>query len=396
MMTKSLRTFAATLVALCALTLQPAWTADEVSYQLNPAHTGAINFSDGLKLPLQQIWSVDLSRGGSSPASISNLLVAEGKVFLIGRHQNSLVMRAMAFDLATGSQVWSAPVEAETPLIANATYADGKLFVLNFHGRLYALDPSTGQKLWGKTFDRYTYDLSFHFPPAAANGLVYLSGSPSSVTAQTQPWLFAVSASDGRIVWRQPVTIGAAPAIVGNRLLITDTCHVYRLNALTGQPVWGWRPPVDCSGRGSGTPVVYRDKLYAYDVHPLEFANIFIFPVDGGRVVKSRVRVEKPPVFYRDIVFYTGVEETLAFSLSTGKLLWRFDEASVPPPIVVNGRLLVAAMSGLQVLDSTSGEVLQTIPYGFGVTYFAPMAAGDGTIVLFQGSKLRAFKGADP
>src|SRR5262249_54588511 len=135
-------------------------TADAVSYQINPAHTGAITFKT-IALPSASKWSVDV--GGTA----SYALIVGGRVFVtVEVNGNS---QLLALDGATGATVWG-PIALTGH--ANAAYDGGRLFVIsgsNTTQIISALDPATGNSLWSATVPGDW----FPSPPVAGYGIVY-------------------------------------------------------------------------------------------------------------------------------------------------------------------------------------------------------------------------------
>ena len=58
-------------------------------------------------------------------------------------------------DLATGGVRWTRPVGGSYYWSALA-YGDGRLYLLNFDGRLTALSPATGGTLWTTQLAQYS------------------------------------------------------------------------------------------------------------------------------------------------------------------------------------------------------------------------------------------------
>src|SRR5271155_2165320 len=74
-----------------------------VTYQINPAHTGAIQLA-GLDPPLTVKWSVDLG------AALSYPLIACGKVFVLVGPNNFDQVNLYALDAETGATIWWYPL----------------------------------------------------------------------------------------------------------------------------------------------------------------------------------------------------------------------------------------------------------------------------------------------
>jgi hypothetical protein len=145
--------------------------------------------------------------------------------------------------------------------------------------------------------------------------------------------------------------------------------------------------------------------LFTLDVD--KFNEIIVFDLDGKTVKKVR-QIVHPPAFSDGVGYWSSTSTVRAISLTSGEALWRFSGAGQPaiPPIVVNGKVLVASATGstvhtadLFVLDALSGQTLQRLTLeGGNVPHYVPsptgFAAGDGVVVVAFGGALIAFGGA--
>src|SRR5262249_41760872 len=133
-----------------------------VSYQMNPAHTGAVTFNNA-SLPSSSTWSVDV---GGTP---SYALIVNGVVYVtVVVSGNSQLLALNATD---GTTLWG-PVAFGGS--ANAAYDNGHIFVVSSTGsaggqRIAALDAATGNQQWSTTAPG-NLDNS---PPVALDGIVY-------------------------------------------------------------------------------------------------------------------------------------------------------------------------------------------------------------------------------
>ena len=99
--------------------------------------------------PLGVRWALDFA------AAVSYPVVAGGTVFVTVRPADGAAYgtTAVAVDLATGAVRWTRPVGGSYYWSALA-YGDGRLYLLNFDGRLTALSPATGATLWSSQLDQ--------------------------------------------------------------------------------------------------------------------------------------------------------------------------------------------------------------------------------------------------
>jgi eukaryotic-like serine/threonine-protein kinase len=126
-------------------------------------------------------WSVPRTEG----ARASGLTVAGGTVF-VGFGDRTVC----AFEAATGSLVWSTPVRFVFSPQSLPAVADGRLYVADRIGSLYALDATTGEQLW-----------DYQFPSQALIGSPLVAGSVVYL-GQQDGTLAAMDVASGDLVWQ--------------------------------------------------------------------------------------------------------------------------------------------------------------------------------------------------
>lgn len=209
------------------------------------------------------------------------------------------------------------PVVADLPAEGTAAAWGPTLYAATLGGRLYALDPTSGQPRWPE---------------------------PVQLDAAVQSGL----AADGRYVFA-----AAAPAM----LLAMDRG--------TGKPAWRWSTLVD------------RDYLIDGQGAPTVHAGVVYFGTASGKLVAlsardgallwdaSLERKERSP--YGDVdstpVVVAGPRGTVvlassqsgglcALAADDGRLLWRYDGEGLGDPVLVPGGIVVASALGeLHLLD---------------------------------------------
>lgn len=177
----------------------------------------------------------------------------------------------------SGSQPGPAPAEnphlawrfdTGNEILASPVVADGKVFVTNRAGFLYAVDASNGQQLWRIELGKYVIRTT----PTYRDGTLYLvagfdalaldartgeqrwktniryAGTASPTVTGTamyvvsqEGWLYAFSTEDGTELWKlstDGISFGS-PSVRGDRLVIgTDKGVVIGLNPETGHAAW--------------------------------------------------------------------------------------------------------------------------------------------------------------
>ncbi len=122
-----------------------------------------------------------------------------------------------ALNASTGSLKWEVTLEEELPRLGDGIFAlaSNILYVSiwkgkNGHGKLYALDASTGSELW--SFDLGAVGIS---APAVANGAVYVCGWQNRK-------IYALDVKTGIEKWHYLCdgTISSSPIIVDGVLYV--------------------------------------------------------------------------------------------------------------------------------------------------------------------------------
>jgi outer membrane protein assembly factor BamB len=99
--------------------------------------------------------------------------------------------------------------------------ADGVVYVGTYRGYVYALNASTGAKLW-----RRKMGCEVNAPPAVANGVVYVYAYLCGETSK----LYALNARTGANLWSYPAQDSfsdSAPAVANGMVYMGAGGHVY-------------------------------------------------------------------------------------------------------------------------------------------------------------------------
>jgi outer membrane protein assembly factor BamB len=216
---------------------------------------------------LNLTWSQPLTGAGPFGAFASTPLISEDGVAYV----QDLSSNVMAYDLATGEQLWK--VEYDAPSIGpnGLAYEDGVVYGTT-NSDVFALDADTGDQVWRKKVLDYDsgvgegQNLGFTIQPAVRDGVLYLSeaakaggGRALAFDAKTgdQLWSFDTTdqpASDKTPsggAWNTPLVDGDgnvyysiangyyssnSPKSTQNQRLYTDS--IVKLDAETGKLVW--------------------------------------------------------------------------------------------------------------------------------------------------------------
>jgi len=190
----------------------------------------------------KRLWKIDdLGRGWSSP------IIVNGTVYVTGDVGKDLVI--YAFDLGgrpkwkvTNGRAWTRSFPGSRACCA---YSEGVLYHMNAHGRVAALDASTGKQRWAvEVLERFgSRNITW------AMGECLLVDGPRLIVTPAGPktLMAALDKTDGRTVWTcEPVPDEMAsycsPILFrhsGRRFLTNCTSHhAFGVDADTGKLLW--------------------------------------------------------------------------------------------------------------------------------------------------------------
>jgi len=229
-------------------------------------------------------WTRDLTPSftrNADSASGGGLAIADGKLFV-----TSAFGMLWALDLATGAEVWSKRFDA--PLTAAPTIVGGVAYVVASDSTGWALDASTGQTDWQITGAPSPSSMVGGAAPAVAGELVLFPTSAGELIAARRDtgqimWrravagtrigmayasvtdvtgdpivqgdvvyvgnqsgrVMALNRSDGRIIWTaDEAAYGPVWPVGGSVFLMSDRNRLVRLDASTGEFIWGEALPL--------------------------------------------------------------------------------------------------------------------------------------------------------
>jgi outer membrane protein assembly factor BamB len=350
------------------------------AYQIGVSHNG-YSADTTIVPPLSHRWSHTFAGPVSYP------LVAGGKVFVtVADNGGSYGTDLYALDQATGAIVWSQPVGGSY-YWSNAAYDAGRVFVVNYGGQMQAFDAATGTLDW---IAQMNGQYAFSSPPTAAGGIVYTGGAGSGGT------VYAVSESNGTLLWTQPVQNGdnSSPALSGSGVFVSYACGlVYAFDPVTGKQQWFSNGP--CEGGGGKTPVYNAGLVYTRDFNGNKVLN-----ASTGALVGTFSAGPAPAFDGKIGLFLNGSTLT---AREGGQTLWSFagDGKLDTAPIAVQGVVYVGSSSGmLYGLNVALGKVAWSANVGSGIPGpdeqnvsqpLTGLGAGQGLVVVPAGDQLAAY-----
>ena len=289
---------------------------------------------------LHQAWSQDAGKGSDKDSRLTAPpIVAGGRVFVLDSEAH-----VFSFNARSGTPLWNhelAPKGGDSSLTNTLTF--GLL------GQNKSTDPSKG----------------FGGGIAYDGGRLFVSTGFGSI--------FAMSASDGRIVWKKDlgVPIINAPVAVNGRVFIsTEENHFYALDGRDGHQLWDHQGISESASILESTSAAVADQ---YVIVPYSSGELFALRVDNGRSSWSDMLTRSGtntalselddiagrPVVDRDLVFaisHSGI--MVAININTGDRVWSRDIGGIQTPWAAGDFIYVLTTdSQLLCLSRKDGQV---------------------------------------
>ena len=329
------------IATLLIFAITTAQAADWALFRGDVSATGQVDREVSIGDNLKIVWETRLERGFFEATPI-----VVGNSIFVGTYDEGM----QAFDLETGNIKWTVPIDSG--ISASAAYFDGRIFVGNTRGILFALNAETGARDW--TFNvRGTIDNS---PNIDAETRRVIVGSGSGT-------LFALDAATGKVVWEYETDdqIQCFPSISGRHVFVAGCdSYLHVVNLDTGEGVS--RIPLD--SQTGATPVLAGDFAFV-GTEGNEFLGInwkereVIWRFEMRRGARS-------PAAYRDGILIFGGMDRIVYALDarTGVERWRYVtrgriEAGA---VIVGNKVYIPSMdSSLYVLDFQTGRLIESI-----------------------------------
>jgi outer membrane protein assembly factor BamB len=307
-------------------------------------------------------------------------VIAGGRIFITGDTDDVLIVRA--FDLQ-GRPLWQATNGAAWTRSwpgarAACAVSDGRVFHMNAHGRVVALDAATGRELWAvNVLERF----EGHNITWALSECLLVDGPRTLVTAGgAKALMAALDTKTGATVWQSdPLRLGPSPSdaqqrlaepagevdsagyaspilfrLGGRRHIVNcSNRHVFGVDADTGSLLWTRPMPTRYRVLAS-TPVLWRDRVFVTGPDG-EGGRMFRI-VDGGDGVRVETAWTSPMDTGQHGVtvvgdrmygpFYRQADRWVCVDPSTGGVEYETREMSMGASIHADGRLYCVTQSG--------------------------------------------------
>ena len=357
---------------------------------------------------LSPAFSLSIGQGDGRKTRLNaDPVIAGGRIFTMDADHE---VRATS---TAGKALWSTvlvPQRDKAPegQGGGLAYGDGKLFVSSGFGKLTALDPATGARIWEQDLDNTATGA-----PSYRDGLVYV------VSGDSTGW--AIEAGDGRVRWQVDGSddlnnIAGAPAPA-----INDKYVIYSFGSGAVQGVFrkgGLRVwSADLLGRRSGLtiagiddvtgdPLISGDKIYAGN-HSGRVVALSIY--NGDRLWTAKHGALGPLWPAGDSVFFVSdLNQLVRLDNETGQEIWVRDLPGYEPkrnpnrrrdaafanhgPVLAGGRLIVASSDGkIRAFNPEDGALVQEIAIAGGATT-RPIVANGTLYVVSRKGVLHAYR----
>jgi outer membrane protein assembly factor BamB len=210
---------------------------------------------------------------------------------------------------------------------SDVTVAGGRLYLGTHDGKVLALDPATGARVWD-----FAAGDAVLAAPAVDSGRVYVGSFDGHV--------YALDAATGTLRWKcfTQGAVVSTPAVAGDRIVVGNRAYdVLALDAKTGDVAWKryvWFSWIESSAvvRGGVAYVGSSDAagVFAFDVasgRRLWAADVFGWAWGQPAVTETRVYAGTSSQVGYPAGHRAGV---MALDRATGRTAWRYEAAAAP------------------------------------------------------------------
>jgi eukaryotic-like serine/threonine-protein kinase len=328
---------------------------------LETPENNAVDMSGTLLPPLRLQWH------RSYQHYVAAALAAQGLVFM------SAASLVYALDPSTGRRVWgpvdtcgAADGEGDEVRLA---YDAGRLFVSTECAQVIAFAASTGHRLWS------------HYGHVVSAGY-------GAVFALTDSRITRLDERTGRSIWHFDHRFVALAAITTDEVVVAEYSDVWRLRLSDGAVLWHEGQYTE-TAQHAYPPVIAADRVVAFQGSG---SNQAVIDRDTGEVL-STIQGDTNPAIVGNLAILRRGGSFVAIDLSSGATAWTFtgDGQLVSRAVVEDGDVYVASSLGhLWALNATDGTVLWqgSIPAGYGTVTLPGAGAVPGTAAMTIGQGL--------
>ena len=286
-------------------------------------NNAGVTFAVGVKSG-GRAWKRESGRCVASSPALSGQLVFQA--FLNRRPCNAtssgLTGQVVAYYVGSGKVRWRHTIgpSESSPLVA-----EGRVFVGDWDGKVYAFNSNTGKLHW-----KFSTGGKVKGGLAYADGRVYVGSYDHHV--------YALRARDGKLLWRSgaqarfgsEATFYSTPAVAYGRVYIGGTDgKVYSYGASSGKLRWSH----DTGNYVYSSPAVWRQLVFAGSYS----GTFYAFDAATGDVrweFKANGPISGSPTVLDGFVYFATLKKrTYALNARTGKQVWTFPDGQYSPVV---------------------------------------------------------------
>jgi outer membrane protein assembly factor BamB len=334
----------------------------------------------GLMLAIASLWlmlvAVNTSAHAQTSNDVSNSSAAASSPADWTQFHRDNMQRWNPYETVLGvSSVGSLRLKWKNPIgiyeggPSSPAVVNGVVYFGSDDGNVYALNASTGAKLWS-----FATGGEVGSSPAVVNGVVYIGGAGN---------VYALNASTGSKLWSfaTGVEVDSSPAVVNGVIYFgSRDGTVYALNAGTGAKLWSFTTGniVDSSPAvANGVVYVGSEDNNLYALNASTGAKLWSFKT-GGTVISS-------PAVANGVVYVGSTAGVYALNANTGALLWNSPTAPqlYSSPAVANGVVYIGSEDGyMYALNASTGALL----WSYNTGHFADSSPAVANNVVYVGA----------
>ena len=316
--------------------------------------------------PLGRLWDADIGEGASDDSGVlASPVSGGGRMFTLDS-----VGTVSAFRADNGKRLWRVNVvpeeEEDEALGGGIAYGAERLFITTGVGDVIALNAATSVELW-----RVGLGVPVRVSPTYSEGRIFV------ITYENK--LYALDANNGAQLWSHSgiseeaqLLGGASPAVSGGLVVAAySSGEIYALRVDNGREAWNYTlgsitrlGPLASLGDIIGSPVIDRELVYAVS-HAGRLVAISLR--SGERLWEQNISGVQTPWIAGDFLFILTTQgDLLCLSRIDGLIRWirrlpRYeDPEDKEGPILWSGPLLV---SDRLIVVSSIGQAVSISPY---------------------------------
>ena len=344
---------------------------------------------------VRRAWSSSVGTGSSKYGRLTaSPIVAEGRVYALDAAAD-----VSAFSASGGGRSWRTNLTPEKESSREGyggglAYDSGRVYAATGFGRVTALNPATGKKMWEKVIG-----IPVRSSPTAAQNKVFV--------LTTSGRFFCLNGDNGEILWEyrgltETTTISSnpSPAVDGDVVSVPyPNGEVVAIQISTGTPLWSdslartRAASSFASMSDAARPAVSNGVVYAVGNSGRMIATS---QQTGERLWSANIPGSQTPWVAGQHIFVVDTDGRLsALNRESGQINWAVklpDARTWSGPALASGTLWLASNKGGVVgVDAVSGRVAQKLSVGAPV-YVAPVIANGMMYVLTDKAQLVAFR----